>query len=481
MPPGTSSTWPQTHRLRVLVVLALLIVVGCVHGTTGAQSPPATITVTPAAIPLSDPELVNPMRGFYRWYGGEPVPQPEPARDHYARYGWRQLEPERGRYDFSAIEQAMEEARRSGAKFAFRVMAVNEFTSSVEIPAYLGTEAGGGWCTVEGQSVWVPAWDSPAFLARAQALVEALGARFNGDPRLGYYDMGLYGHWGEWHTTTLCTPAASAATKRALVDMQLAAFSRSRVLMNSGASEVDAFVYALGRSPRVGVRVDSLCDPWFDQQFTTSPTKLAAMRDRWQTAPVVAEFFSWNQSDLGQCDEQVRAWHVAGIANGRIEWERYGAEQQAALIQLGKHSGYRIVLNQLSYPSAVQTNTPFTVTSQWSNVGVTPAYEPAVVTFELRPKGEGRVIWTGRSQLDLERLLPTSTPQAVSDTLRLLGRIPAGQYTLSLVVRDPTGYRPPLAIAIAGGDAAGRYVLGEIIVEPGPPANELLLPLLRGR
>ena len=105
-----------------------------------------------------------------------------------------------------------------GAKFAFRVMAVNEFTSPVEVPAYLGTEAGGSWCKVDGQSVWVPAWDSPAFLARAQALVDALGARFNGDQRLGYYDMGLYGHWGEWHTLHFYMTVIQGGGKTAIVN-----------------------------------------------------------------------------------------------------------------------------------------------------------------------------------------------------------------------------------------------------------------------
>jgi hypothetical protein len=471
----------RARRWRALALLTILIVVGCARGRNDAQSSAAIITVTPAALPLSDPELVNPLRGFYRWYGSEAIPQPALARDHYARYGWRELEPVRGQYDFSAIERALDEAKQGGAKFAFRVMAVNEFTSPVEVPDYLGTEAGGAWCSFDGKSVWVPAWDSPAFVARARALTEALGARFDGDPRLGYYDLGLYGHWGEWHTGGLCTPGASSATKRALVDMQLDAFAHSRVLMNSGGTEVEAFTYALGRSRRIGVRVDSLCNPWFDQQFTDAPAKLAAMRDRWQTAPVVAEFYSRNPTEIALCDQQIQRWHVAAVGNGNLEWARYSADQQAALTEMGKHAGYRFVLNELTYPAIVQTNTPFTITSQWSNVGVTAAYEPVEVTFELRPKGQTSVIWSGASQLDLERLLPTSTPLAVSDSVRLLGRIPAGEYTLSLVVRDPTGYRPPLALAVVGRDATGQYVLGTITVQPGPPAHEALLPLILGR
>ena len=463
---------------RWLPLLMIVILASCTTTTSVAQTSGATITVTPTAIPLGDTEIVNPTRGFYRWYGGEPIPQPRPAYDHYARFGWRQLETSRGQYDFSAIEQALQAAKAVGAKFSFRIMSVNEFTSPVEIPAYLKQDAGGAYCTYNGAQVWVPSWDSPQFLARAQALMSALGARFNGDPRLGYYDMGIYGHWGEWHTEGLCTPAASAATKRTLVDMQVTAFSNTRILMNSGGKEVDAFVYALSKSPRIGVRVDSLCSPWFDDQFTASPVKLSAMQDRWKTAPIVTEFYTWNPSDIVLCDQQVRTWHIAAIANGSItSWSSYTADQQAQILLMGKHSGYRFALNSLTYPSEVTNNALLKISSQWSNLGITPAYEPFALAFELRPKGETSVLWSGLSRLDLEGSLPTTEPQTIDDQFYLPGRIPPGQYTLSLVVRDLTGYRAPLSLAIMGGDTSGRYPLGELTISPGSPGHDVFLPL----
>ncbi len=460
-----------------IAALALLLA-GALVPLAGVRAQ-STVTVTPSVIPVSAPEIVNPMRGYYRWYGGEPIPQPRPSYDHYARYGWRQLEPSRGQYDFSALEQAMQAARAGGARFAFRVMAVNEFSSPVELPDYLKSEGGGRSCTYNGAPLWVPDWDSPAFLARARALMQALGARFNGDPRLGYYDLGIYGQWGEWHTANLCTPAASDATKRALVDMQLDAFPSSRVLMNSGASEVTAFVYALGRSPRVGVRVDSLCDPWFDQQFTQHPTKLAAMQDRWKTAPVVAEFFNPRPDDIGACQRQVAGWHIAAIGNGPISWSSYGPDQQSQMVALGKQSGYRFALVGLTYPAAAPSNSLIALDAQWRNDGAAPAYEPVDITFELQPQGQGTIAWRAVSRLDLQRLLPGETPQAVADQLYLPTGLAPGVYTLSLVLRDPAGYRPPLALAIEGGSAAGRYPLGDITILAGTEGPRVFVPIVR--
>jgi hypothetical protein len=464
-------------RLSAALSFALMLASALAAGTASSAS--TTVTVTPATIPLSDPELVNPMRGFYRWYGVEGIPQPRPSYDHYRRYSWRELEPSKDQYDFSAIERDMQAAQAAGAKFAFRVMSVNGFSASVEVPDYIRRDAGGAFCSYNGQSIWVPTWDHPQFIERARALVRALGARFNGDRRLAYYDLGLYGHWGEWHTGGLCTPPGSAATKRALVDMQLDAFPSTRTLMNSGGSEVDAFVYALNRSPRVGLRVDNLCDVWFDQQFTGSSAKLAAMQNRWQTAPIVSEFVGGSHPTIAQCDRQVRDWHIAAVGAGNFgAWSSYSADEQAQLQLLGKHAGYRIQLNGLSYPSEVTTGASFQIATRWSNVGVTPLYEPFVAVFELWPQGASSAAWVGVSQLNLERFLPTSQPQPISDSLILSRRLAPGWYDLRVAVRDFNGGRAPLALANTGQRAVGRYSLGQIFVSAGAPGYESFLPLL---
>ena len=99
-------------------------------------------------------------------------------------------------------------------------------------------------------------------LLEPRALTAALARAFDGDPNLAYYDMGIYGHWGEWHAYPFadCETAgeASEATKRTLIDMQVSAFSHTRLVMNTGASDSEAFAYALHKSARIGVRIDSL-------------------------------------------------------------------------------------------------------------------------------------------------------------------------------------------------------------------------------
>jgi hypothetical protein len=435
-----------------------------------------SITITPTVMPLSDPEIVNPLRGFYRWYGMEPIPQPRPSYEHYVRYGWRMLEPSKGQYDFSIIERDLTTARSLGAFFAFRVMAVNGFSAPIEVPDYLRQAVGGSYCGYGGQTVWVPNWNHPLFVERARALTEALAVRFNGHPQLAYYDLGIYGHWGEWHTGGLCTPPGSTATQRALVDMQLKAFARSPVLMNVSA-DVDLFLYAMSQSPEIGVRVDSLCSPWFDEQFNSTPAKKALLLERWKTAPIVSEFVGGGHPDLSLCDRQVREWRVASVASGSFgDWQRYSAAEQAQLILLGKHTGYRFQLNELSYPAEVTAGSRFTIASRWSNVGVTPLYKQFAVLFQLHPQGSTAVLWRSSSRLDLERFLPTTQPQAIQDDLVIPHWIAPGRYDLSLLVQQPMLAGAPLTLANSGRDAGGRYPLGSILVAAGEPGYTQYLP-----
>jgi hypothetical protein len=410
------------------------------------------IEVKPEIIPFSDPEIVNPLRGYHRWYRNRSVP----TMDHYNRFSWVQLERGPGQYDFSIIEEQMEEARKAGAKFAFRVDALNEYLTEVGVPDYVRQRVPGYFSDkintgATNKRMWVPDWNNPYFIARFRALVQALGRRYNGDPRLSYYDMGMYGRWGEWHTWQLKLEG-TPATKRKFIDIQLAAFDRTRILMNSGGGEVDAFVYCLKQSPLIGVRCDSLDMPgdWFSKQFTNYPKKLAVMKDRWKTAPFIVEC---ETEDI----TKVERWHLASISD--FSW---GKPKDQRFVDIGKRTGYRYELNSVRFPSRWTQGTPVTLEARWSNVGVTPLYERFDVVYELWPEKGERKVWSAKSQLDLTKFLPTQAPQKKVDRLR--PTVPPGRYRLTVAVLDPTGYRKPLALAIRGRNPQGRYPLGIVEV-----------------
>lgn len=127
-------------------------------------------------VALGDPQAVR-LKHFDE-IADEPV-----IKGAQVRYFWAQLEPEKGLYDFSAIERDLARLRGHGKHLVIVVMD-RRFGSGSEgiVPEYLLTEPqyGGGIAkTSQGHSARI--WDA-AVMDREIALYQALGRRFDYDP-----------------------------------------------------------------------------------------------------------------------------------------------------------------------------------------------------------------------------------------------------------------------------------------------------------
>lgn len=104
-------------------------------------------------------------------------------------YNWKQLEPEQGRYDFSAIEHDLAFLAQRHKKLFVQVQDRFFLPTARHIPAYLLTEPayGGGLVRQSddsevnpGGSGWVAQQWNPALRERFQALLSALAKQFDG-------------------------------------------------------------------------------------------------------------------------------------------------------------------------------------------------------------------------------------------------------------------------------------------------------------
>ncbi|MDW8343744.1 MAG: DUF5010 C-terminal domain-containing protein [Verrucomicrobiae bacterium] len=496
-----------------------IIPYGTGEGNCGSNGVGQTVGVIP-----------NPMVGDYRWGWQDPYPWgtpeggwfpvrglPESRRyhDEYKRFIWRAIERSQGQYDFSVIDNHLQHAQQNGRRFSFRIMILSEWEGDVDndgnpdgklgVPDYIESQGLGRRMPStksECDNIFVPYWNEPAFLNRVEALFQALGQRYDGDPRIGYVDVGIYGHWGEWHMSGLgftnLPPElnATAATRARLVDIVAAAFPRTRLLM---IPDVDGdypdrsglgFVHAMEQYPRMGVRKDNLSNIWFEQEVGDwFPNVRDAFQDRWKTTPFVTEFFGGENSNaLALAESQVIRYHVSAVAVN--QWV-----DDPQRIEIGKAAGHRFQLNWVGWPDNIIAGHCFVVTSRWSNVGVAPAYEDWAPTWELYNSNNTKV-WSARCRLDLQRLLPTTVnadddvnteeteangknvPVTITDELAVPATLAPGTYTLKLAVLHTAtnSYLAPLAIGIQGRDAQGRYTIGTVTVSaPAEPAPVVAL------
>lgn len=453
----------------------------------------------PRAMP-SEVEIVNPLRGLYTWLNYHMAPQPEPALDYYQRIPWNALEPEQSRYDFALIEKELSKLPKGG-RFAFRIMALNSSWSwkdGSDVPEYLMEKLPRGFYVPAVRKgpkspsrLYIPDWNSPIFLDRAEKLLSALGDKYDGDPRIAFIDIGIYGTWGEWHVYgipnfpasmvpykdgSLNTQNASPGTfesRRRIIDAHARAFKKTRLLMPVADTKED-LVYAL-RLPTpipIGLRRDSFGARQFSETFVTEGMSQAdrdLVLNRWRTAPLIVESFgppkAFQVGPQGLV-EQVESYHVAAIGNGNFgNWNNQSLDEQNAVLNAGKRSGYRFAITGATLPQDIKSGRELSLRTQWINQGVTPAYEPWTVEFSLWNQQGNQCVGQAVSTVNLEALLPGSRPFEVRDVLRIKKHLSRGAYDLRVKITDPAHYRNPLRLATEGATPDGSYSLGAVQVQ----------------
>jgi len=485
----------RLHVLAALLFAAAVVLAPFGARSTFAEGPddatiaaaaPVLATFSPATISLStDQDIANPSRGVQAYLGGDTpfVDSNWSYTDSYSRDNlyWYELEPSEGVYNFSQIDEYLKEAAAHGGKYGFRISAADAATRTHKapfVPKYLWDRMPGAYTYVnDGATIYMPDFDDPAFIARAKALIAALAARYADDPRLGWIEAGFMGLWGEWHVLnapkitrgTLAHQAWTVDNGKQIVDAWHTSFPNTRLIVMT--LDFDVLDYALGLDPRIGWRHDCLGSQSLDS-LQQNPGYLNH-QDQWKTAPIYWEACGPNTS-VQLAHDQVLRYHFAGghTIGGPLQ-SRVSPADQNLLKEYRKLSGYRIQVDNVVMPVRVVPGSAFALEVDWSNLGLTPAYNQWSLQIQLREQSGGKVAWQGTSGLDLQTLLPTrdlasgnDSPNQFSDTFTLPADIAAGTYDVVVLATDPTGYYKPLALANQGRRDDGSYLLGQTTVAP---------------
>lgn len=427
-------------------------------------------TLTPTAIPLSDPEIANPQRGAFDQYGVKPPPSGWPYKDVYWRFSWRNLEPTEGNYQWSLIDDEIAQAKAQGGKFGMRVMPADSTKSGTDIPQYLmDLMPLGFYFTYPGTStqVYAPDWNDPDYMSRAEALIRAIAARYAKNPAFGWIEICPYGDWSEWHVYNWPYPSPTGAkdmtlaNRKHLIDVFAQVFPADKLvqMVDSANGPNATMTYAMAKSPLIGVRGDCFGDPLYDQRIAQLN---AVAPNRWQTAPILAEFCGGGSGQYTTGLTQVKDDHVAMIGGNFGNYSSHSAQEQQDFDMLRKLSGYRYVLDSVTVPSVIPRGVAVSFKAAWTNAGVAPVHHGWTVVYQLA-NASGAVAWETPSSLDLRTALPGAS--SVTDTLTVPASVTPGTYTLRVIVRDADGYYSPVALAITGRLGDGSYPLGTLVVE----------------
>jgi hypothetical protein len=442
----------------------------------------------------TDEILANPGMGwetFHRTANKDKnLPSWIPSTVHYARWGWRELEPEQGKIAYDFLDGVLKETREAGQKLAFRVMCCSTTRGEPYHPAWL-KELGGrelqsdmGWWKVYP----IPDMDDPIILDAHLDFIKRLGQRYDGHPDIDHVDLGSVGWWGEWHLSdSKNCKLPMLENRQKIVQAYLAAFQKTPLLMLVNGEEFLTYATQHG----TGWRADCLGDLGFLSKWSHMeqgyPTWIseAGIQETWQTAPVAWEtggdMRHWVVvgSSLRHILNYALALHGSYINNKSAplpEGENIRPEVERFLRRLG----YRLVLKELKHPSNSQPGTTIQLAMKWQNMGSAPCYKPYRVAYRLaNDQGVEKVFvgsvtvnkWLpGSIELFTEEFfkepadLPPGEVIDVADFIQLPNDLSPGTYTLSIAVVCTEVTTPIVRLGIKGRAEDGWYPLSTLTI-----------------
>ncbi len=220
----------------------------------------------------------------------------------YVDVTWRELEPEQGKYDFTAIseENHLERWRSEGKHVVFRFMCdVPSDEEHMDIPDWLYELTGdGAFYDMEYGKGYSPDYSNETLIACHKKAIQALGEAYGQDTFFCYIELGSVGHWGEWHVKydegIKRIPSEEICMQ--YITPYLKAFPNAKLLMRRPFSAVSAY--------GLGVYNDMAGEPeataawlsWIADGGTyeeaESTLLLQACPNVWEKAPVGGEFTS---------------------------------------------------------------------------------------------------------------------------------------------------------------------------------------------
>jgi hypothetical protein len=302
-----------------------------------------------------------------------------------------------------------------------------------------------------------PDYEDPRLRAALTNFIHALGARYDGDPRLGFVGLGLLGTWGEWHNYPHDEWFASKAVQMEVMDAYEAAFKKTKLVARYPAGKDDPR-YADNGTRGFGYHDDSFAwatvhtgkrgDEWF---FETRLRSAGAL-EKWRTQAIGGEvrpevwsclFNEPSCAPQGQeFDGCLAAIHASWLCNeGVFRGKTQGTARDRA-IHAVERMGYEL---HVATAAAVHSRESVEISVTLTNSGIAPFYYDWPIELALLDSG-GALAAKWKTDWRLTSIMP-GEPAMLWRSSGKTSALEKGEYQVLMRVPNVLSNGAPLRFA----------------------------------
>lgn len=328
----------------------------------------------------------NPLKGMFPYDDVENRSFPHSLEWFYVPLNELQSAPDK--FDWEPIERRLQAIAGRGHHAVFRVfldypgkpVGTPKFLIDAGVVMRRYSEMGN-----ENGASQSPDWNDARLVSALEGFITHFGRKYDGDPRIGFITIGLYGFWGEWHNYPHDPEWAMSETNRdRLLTAYTKAFTKTRVVLRDPLGTTNAVL-----KTAVGYHDDSFAYETLSPEWAFRP-KLRAngLADIWKTQPIGGEirpelqaklFDAWPNPTMmldGKLSESfpecIAVTHVSWLLNNDIFERPLTEAQRANALRAQRLLGYEfhVTATRTQWSSEVKLR----VEVKLKNTGVAPFY-----------------------------------------------------------------------------------------------------------
>jgi hypothetical protein len=388
----------------------------------------------------------------------------------YWRVYWKYLEPEKGKYRWDLIEQALATAEERNQTLMLRVPSYG--SGNNDVPLWYREMVGKNtnWKYNNPVNKWLVDPEDARYVEYYGGFIQELGKRYDGHPALEAVDLAIVGAWGEGAGAEMLTQK----TREALVNSYTHYFKKTPLIVLLTDEKTNKYASS---QANVGWRVDCIGDLgfWAKEQngwthmYDYYPESIIkfGVEDDWKKAPISLEicgtFFRWkdeegyNQKQVKYIFDQTLKWHISSF---NAKSSPVPAEWEPLVNDWLKKMGYRFVLRKFSCPDIIKRNSRLAFETWWENKGVAPCYKNYPLAIKLKNDKDSITFLT---DADIREWLPGDN--LYDNSVFIPKNFTPGDYNVQIAIVDFVTGKPKIQLAIEGKNADGWYALGKIKIE----------------